>query len=1148
MRKTANFSGVSLLLIAALLLSLISSISVKPASANPSKLMWSIVDTPSRDNNVIVSPSEVNVIAIGFDDRTFYAVDIPAPHNPPDISIGKVYKSTDGGVTWVTELSGYLAAAGANLPVWNLVVAPDDVNFIVAVTDGDGTPNGPKEVFISENGGGSWQNTNFPPPGATEFISCVDISVVYGANNRDIAIGTRDGTGNGTIWVMQAGGVSPSWANQGLPASDVVALKFSPTYTSDSSLVVVSASVAGTFINLGDRDMDANTTTWNTVGGYPVPIVDTNYAGGSPTHLQIITADLELPSDFSGTDPNFRRFYVSTDATAAGVQFGVYRVDNTIAYWIKPPTTVPTSGRISSIAYLGTYAEGVLLAGEVTAGELAPTPSSYGVYIWRTSNPNTTVGTPTWYNSEYPNPRKSPTGGFGSGFANAQLDWSSDGARAYCGTSSASPSAGGTGVMAPIDTTRWPGAWTNGVQWDESAFSVSPYSSAYGQLLSSFSKVQDADIGNVWNQLSLIDTGLIDTGAATRFLSDVAVLEAPEAPGEAPEDYDILYLASINHDPGGFDIDSIWRSTSDPLGRSWERILCIATSDNGIILRVKQTPYDEADRSEVIVFADLVTDEVGYSVDEGQVWEVSSLTAVTAVTDLALSGDEVIYILNGTLVYRYISEGIGWRQTNEESTQLGFGRTIAVPLKNPEKEAEETEDWVIVGGQGSVAWADFSQVAVSFKPPLGRWVEVPVLGDVQAIADDRFEQNKRIYAASHNPTGTSGKIYRWVIGESTEWDELEPPNTAFYGLAMRNDVLYGAWRTAEIPEIYAYTAGVDRTLFPRDRVPPPPEWDYLTEGLPAPPGGVLFTRAPSSLKISSSEYNNLWAIDNNPYDWTNKAGCLWAYTDTVAKVGPWTTSPASGESIPVDPVSGRAVEINFGWRQLSYVSAYELQLAKDSDFSIIVLRNENIIPVDQLAPACYFPAGGLVPMPASGIANWGNLEAGHTYYWRVRARAAVTGEVIRSPWSATMYFTVEAGLPVVAKNPPVTLFSPPYGARGVSRSPSFSWSPMPETTKYEFVLAKDTALQQVIVKTNVPSTSYTYDGELDFNTRYFWQVRAIEPVVSDLSPIGSFRVAAMGKPAGPPEEKPSPIPFWIWGLIVVCVILVVAMIAFASKA
>ena len=76
-------------------------------------------------------------------------------------------------------------------------------------------------------------------------------------------------------------------------------------------------------------------------------------------------------------------------------------------------------------------------------------------------------------------------------------------------------------------------------------------------------------------------------------------------------------------------------------------------------------------------------------------------------------------------------------------------------------------------------------------------------------------------------------------------------------------------------------------------------------------------------------------------------------------------------------------------------------------------------------------------------------------------------------------------------------------------------------------------------------TSYTYDGELDFNTSYFWQVRAIEPVVSDPSSIGSFTVAAMEKPAA--KEKPSPLPLWGWMLIAACISLVVAMIVLAMS-
>jgi hypothetical protein len=119
-----------------------------------------------------------------------------------------------------------------------------------------------------------------------------------------------------------------------------------------------------------------------------------------------------------------------------------------------------------------------------------------------------------------------------------------------------------------------------------------------------------------------------------------------------------------------------------------------------------------------------------------------------------------------------------------------------------------------------------------------------------------------------------------------------------------------------------------------------------------------------------------------------------------------------------------------------------------------------------------------------------------------------------------------------------------YGAKNISTSPGFSWSGLPGTTKYEFILAKDAALQQVIVKVDVPTTSYLYDGKLDYNTGYYWQVRAIEPVVSDPSPIGTFTVIAEKKPATPAVKQPTAIPSWVWSVIAVCAVLAMAMIVF----
>ncbi|HUS04467.1 MAG TPA: hypothetical protein VMY79_02975, partial [Dehalococcoidia bacterium] len=120
------------------------------------------------------------------------------------------------------------------------------------------------------------------------------------------------------------------------------------------------------------------------------------------------------------------------------------------------------------------------------------------------------------------------------------------------------------------------------------------------------------------------------------------------------------------------------------------------------------------------------------------------------------------------------------------------------------------------------------------------------------------------------------------------------------------------------------------------------------------------------------------------------------------------------------------------------------------------------------------------------------------------------------------------------------------GSEGVSRSPGFSWRGFPQTTKYEFVLARDADLTQVVVKEKVPASAYIYSGQLDWGTTYFWQVKAIEPVPSEPSDVGIFTVmpeqptAAATPPAVPPVIPLTPL--WIWAVIGVLSLLVIVVI------
>ncbi len=1022
---------VCLWLILILTLSFFSLAGTGSVLASPGKLTWSIVDTPSGVGKVVNGNSEINALAISSDSKSFYTIDIPN---------SQVYKSTDGGITWVDTLTNRFTAAGATLPAWDIAIAPDNPNIIAVVTDNR------TRVYVSGDGGNSWSNTGAIPGLGVTLIADITISPPYTlalGKTYDIAIGTRlpDGLVNGDVWVMQLG-ISP-WQAQGI-GWDITAVRFSPNYVSDKTILVVASDNTGTYLCFGIRDVTNNTTVWNVPPGYPVRIPG---VGASPTENQIITSDLTLPSDYLGTELAKRRVYISWDSAAVAGD-DVYRLDDTAVYRLNVNAGAPL--RLTSLAYSGTYEGGKLIAG----GALADANLARAVVLY-TTEPEKAF--PTWVT-----PVKPPTGGGGSGYAWAQVAWSPDGTKAYAGTATAvinSASAWANMVL--------PGPWS-GDNLDESAFSVT------------------RDGGETWNQLSLIDTEISRLG-------DVA----------ASADSKTLYLASINTNAGLNGFDSAWCSLSDPLGRVWERVWCGTTGDD-ILLRT-----NEKVKSDLIILVDRVGGRTYSSSDKGQQWQpvVFGIT----VTDLTVDSDTVLYLLEDTFVRKITKLGQAWIPGDRFSTGLVSGHTIITPLRDP-----KDKDYVIVGdgGEGEVAYS--SDGGISFY----RTGAVPVPGRIHIAADDKFDVNKIIYAGSDS---LNGKIYRWTINQSTRWEELQPSNNRFYGLVQQGGVLYSAWWDGVV------NSGVDRTLYPKAIFPALAEWDSLTEGLLS---GVTFTREPSSLKVSGNDDNFLWAIDNRPYNWAAKQGCLWNYIDTLARVGPWALAPAPGDLLPVDLVTGRAAETVFRWFPVSEADQYELQIAIDEGFTAM-LRRELITPPDVLAPAWILPAGVT------------SLEAGKTYYWRVRASRAYTGEVIRSLWSATIFFGVKTGLRVRAPYAGPVLLAPANGAANIGRSPAFSWSPLPEATEYEFVLAKDAALTNMVTRLKVTATAYKYEAKLDWGTTYFWQVKATKLVPSPPSPVGSFTVMERFVPVevAKPVAPVPPTPPWAWVLIGVLSVLLLSMLA-----
>jgi hypothetical protein len=92
------------------------------------------------------------------------------------------------------------------------------------------------------------------------------------------------------------------------------------------------------------------------------------------------------------------------------------------------------------------------------------------------------------------------------------------------------------------------------------------------------------------------------------------------------------------------------------------------------------------------------------------------------------------------------------------------------------------------------------------------------------------------------------------------------------------------------------------------------------------------------------------------------------------------------------------------------------------------------------------------------------------------------------------------------------------------------------------MLSRDSEFTQVVKKANTSTTGYEYDGKLEYNTNYFWRVRALEvngqPIPSDWSATFIFKTESGPAPEKTAAEEPA-TPIWVWAVIGVGAILVI---------
>jgi hypothetical protein len=1147
------------------------------------KAEWTTVDTPTLDGWVLAPESTIDDFAYASEGDVAYVVAQAYDENWEN---GGYYllKSDNAAATW-TDLTPALTKLIADeLPAY-FSDEPDDTFFLLRVETDNADPDfvavalvledynsGSYDdylyVFFSTDGGDTFVDAGEVEDGGLTFMTMMpnygftDLAVSTEVDGkRYIAAGGVASDMNAGLFRCLVTGDSPgAWedatADDGwdddptgtdtgpFVSFGVTFMEFSPNFATDRTILVTTVVPAGMppfdiYLQCGSWGLTEGWNGASTLGIDAVPVMEDVDIIGTPAteYDPRVIAGLTLPSDYNSKNSDTRILWVWVNYYDAGTgdpASQIIRVDNDdtnpVVQQVKN-----TELWLSNVSYFGTIAEGKAIAGILGTGTDVMTACE-PVQVYRNGSiANMDICCVHWQKACKP-----PTGMTGMGVAYVSAD------KAYA-------------------------VALHGIfPYDEGAWSVS------------------FDDGNTWNQLSLVDTYI-------NYFSDTAV----------SPDCNKMWVVSVNVEDSNCMLDSVWLKATDlpeaseysgywlRVWNGWFEGSWFETGDGVGFIRL---PADET-AGDTVFLVNYDTNYVYMNDLEGLgCWTPISSTTLDEIVDLAAPTADTLYALdwNGD-VSMYDSEG--WHEA--VASEVDNGWTIAVH-----------GDYILVGSawDGQVSYSDDGgetftlldeTVPIEYQSCSDCTMYDADNGHTSVAFDTYFDTNDVIYAAIEGWYGSysAGGIYDWVLGTSTDWTDLGAEHDyAYTGIilsylggnpftsAATGGVLYASYKYMD--GSYART-GVARSLTPIVEQAICPAcmadvWDYLYEGLPD--RNTQFEAIPFALKacgcMTPDSNTKLFAVetrhDYNMIDGTYAAdvsyggnfvddvgGAVWTFEDCYAKKQVELVT-AAGFVVGTSACECCNAPFNLRWDRLCDACCYQIEFALDEDFTEPYIPYELSV-VDSMPYeydySWYCPGEAVGPAAASSpIAFFGcGFEPETTYYWRVRAVEAATGQEIRSWPSEVQSFSIAP----TASAGAIDLVAPVPGATDVGiKNVGFSWDMIASWDSFDFLLSPNADLSAAIsTKTGLTGTATTYTGTLTYATTYYWQVTAYKdgsPIST--SSIGTFTTtphgafcsaidgacfdteAALQAHNSDLHGQSAPTPFWVWVVIGIGAVLVIVVI------